>query len=65
MKSKTLSVVESILERLKDLVRSKDTLSLLVKGAVYIALDKKLVTELELHKMFDDAIHSYKNKDTR
>jgi hypothetical protein len=62
MKSKTFSIVESIIEHLKDLVRAKDTLSLLVKGAVYIALDKKLVTELELHKMFDDAINSYKNK---
>jgi len=60
MKSKSMSLVEIMIERLKDLVKSKEVLGLLIKGAVHIAFDKKLVTELELHKMFDDAIASYK-----
>lgn len=60
MKSRSMSLVEVLIERLKDLVKSKEVLGLLIKGAVHIAFDKKLVTEFELHKMFDDAITSYK-----
>lgn len=60
MKSKSYSMVEYLIEKLKDLVKSKEVLALLIKGAVHIAFDRKIVTELELHKMFDEAIASYK-----
>ena len=60
MKSKSYSMVEYLIEKLKELVKSKEVLALLINGAVHIALDKKLVTEIELHKMFDEAIASYK-----
>lgn len=59
MKSKSVLLSEFVGSKLKDMITSKAALGLLVKGVVHIALSKKLVTDLELHKMFDDAIHKY------
>jgi hypothetical protein len=60
MKSKSMSLVEIMIEKLKDLVKSKEVLGLLIKGAVHIAFDKNLVTEPELRLMFDQAVTSYR-----
>lgn len=60
MKTKTYSLVETILEKLKDLVKSKEVLGLVIKTSVHLAFDKKIVNEPELRKMFDEAIKTYK-----
>lgn len=60
MKTKSYSIVESILLKLKDVVKSKEVLGLVIKTSVHLAFDKKIVNEDELRSMFNDAVKSYK-----
>lgn len=60
MKTKSYSVVEAVLEKLKDLVKSKEILGLVIKTSVHLAFDKQIVNEDELRSMFNDAVKSYK-----
>lgn len=55
MKSKK-SIVNSIMLRLKKLVSSKEILELVINSTVYLALDKKIVNEVELRQMVNNAI---------
>ncbi len=59
MKSRNYSSIESALELIKKFVKSKDAFHLVMKTLVHLALDKGIVSEGELRKMFDDSVKSW------
>ena len=60
MKSKSVLLSEFVAVKLANMINSKKALELLIKGIVSFALQKKIVSDIELHKIFDEAINNHK-----